>query len=328
MRPHQRLYVVLLFGLAACGEQGWNDKPDAGGPKQDTKPTDPFAPCTDLSKCCTAEQMVCTGDVEKGNSVCKCANLWDCSENPKKCEQPVSVPPGGGDWVCTWTEMVYTCEGKPPQTPGGGAWVCQYDVAGGKWICTTKPPNPTNVPEGAGIWQCTVDKETQKIVCERDKPKPKTETNCADGIDNDGDGLVDCIDPDCPPCKPVCPPGKECCDGIDNNGDGKIDEGNVCGTVGTGPCPPGAYQSCDCYCGVHRRCQTDGTWGPCKVDGSCKLATITSHSQCTSSQYCDYGQCVSSYGSSGGQCKHHNDCPVGLVCDLGQCITDSYTPCP
>jgi hypothetical protein len=27
-----------------------------------------------------------------------------------------------------------------------------------------------------------------------------TEVNCNDGIDNDGDGLVDCQDPDCPSC--------------------------------------------------------------------------------------------------------------------------------
>ena len=46
--------------------------------------------------------------------------------------------------------------------------------------------------------------------------------NCNDGIDNDGDGLVDCNDPDC-----VFPPtieqGCNCEDGIDNDSDGKID---------------------------------------------------------------------------------------------------------
>ena len=46
--------------------------------------------------------------------------------------------------------------------------------------------------------------------------------NCNDGIDNDGDGLIDCNDPDC-----VFPPtieqGCNCEDGIDNDSDGKID---------------------------------------------------------------------------------------------------------
>ncbi|PHN08383.1 M43 family zinc metalloprotease [Flavilitoribacter nigricans] len=47
---------------------------------------------------------------------------------------------------------------------------------------------------------------------------------CNDGLDNDGDGLVDCDDPDCdtdPFCQPVEP--EICDDGIDNDGDGLID---------------------------------------------------------------------------------------------------------
>ncbi len=50
------------------------------------------------------------------------------------------------------------------------------------------------------------------------------ETNCTDGIDNDGDGLVDCSDSDCtadPACQPV--PVENCTDGIDNDGDGLVD---------------------------------------------------------------------------------------------------------
>lgn len=55
---------------------------------------------------------------------------------------------------------------------------------------------------------------------------------CNDGIDNDGDGLIDCADPDCahdPACVQVCVPtgvegkGRTCSDGIDNDCDGLID---------------------------------------------------------------------------------------------------------
>ncbi|MGR3310440.1 MAG: SBBP repeat-containing protein, partial [Candidatus Brocadiales bacterium] len=42
--------------------------------------------------------------------------------------------------------------------------------------------------------------------------------NCTNGLDDDGDGLVDCNDTDCPPCTP-----EACNDGIDNDGDGLVD---------------------------------------------------------------------------------------------------------
>ncbi|MCA9521539.1 MAG: hypothetical protein KC609_11225 [Myxococcales bacterium] len=49
--------------------------------------------------------------------------------------------------------------------------------------------------------------------------KPETGPYCNDGIDNDGDGLIDAEDPDCQ--HPETWP--QCSDGIDNDGDGKID---------------------------------------------------------------------------------------------------------
>ena len=45
---------------------------------------------------------------------------------------------------------------------------------------------------------------------------------CNDGIDNDGDGLIDCNDPDCQ-FPPAIELGCNCADGVDNDGDGKID---------------------------------------------------------------------------------------------------------
>jgi hypothetical protein len=176
-----------------------------------------------------------------------------------------------------------------------------------------------------------------------------TEDNCGDGVDNDADGAVDCSDTDCT-CTEVCgngidddrdgltdwsdsdcgcAPGAECCDGIDNDGDGGIDEGNVCEAVGE-PCPPGAFQACDCYCGVHRRCRADGTWGPCLVDSSCSPAGVTSQDVCFAmGLYCDFGMCTGGWGL-GGMCVRHTDCPGDQICDLGYCIVDPYAPwmCP
>ncbi|MEW6585030.1 MAG: hypothetical protein AB1442_05390 [Nitrospirota bacterium] len=51
------------------------------------------------------------------------------------------------------------------------------------------------------------------------------ETNCSDGIDDDGDGAIDCADSDCaadPLCQPVATE-TNCSDGIDDDGDGLID---------------------------------------------------------------------------------------------------------
>jgi hypothetical protein len=46
-----------------------------------------------------------------------------------------------------------------------------------------------------------------------------SDADCVDGLDNDGDGLVDTDDPDCP----VAPPPGTCEDGADNDGDGPAD---------------------------------------------------------------------------------------------------------
>lgn len=51
--------------------------------------------------------------------------------------------------------------------------------------------------------------------CETECP----EAQCSDGVDNDEDGLVDCEDAD---CESMCPEAL-CDDGLDNDGDGAID---------------------------------------------------------------------------------------------------------
>ncbi|MEQ9442577.1 MAG: gliding motility-associated C-terminal domain-containing protein [Cyclobacteriaceae bacterium] len=47
--------------------------------------------------------------------------------------------------------------------------------------------------------------------------------NCANGIDDDGDGLIDCFDDDCKSSTLCQNRETDCNDGIDNNGDGRID---------------------------------------------------------------------------------------------------------
>ena len=55
-------------------------------------------------------------------------------------------------------------------------------------------------------------------------PLPETEDNCGDEVDNDGDGVADCLDPDCagiPPCLVKEP--EDCGNGIDDDQDGAVD---------------------------------------------------------------------------------------------------------
>ncbi|MEL6344480.1 MAG: hypothetical protein AAFV53_15285 [Myxococcota bacterium] len=50
-----------------------------------------------------------------------------------------------------------------------------------------------------------------------DSATPRVERDCDDGLDGDGDGLVDCRDPDC-----VCEED-DCADGVDEDLDGQVD---------------------------------------------------------------------------------------------------------
>ena len=54
---------------------------------------------------------------------------------------------------------------------------------------------------------------------------PTTETSCTNGIDDDGDGLTDCSDPDCASDPACVGPTTEtsCTDGVDNDSDGQLD---------------------------------------------------------------------------------------------------------
>ncbi len=61
---------------------------------------------------------------------------------------------------------------------------------------------------------------------------------CDDQVDDDGDGLTDCADPDCF-AHPLCLPESLCHDDLDNDGDGHRDCADF-DCVGTAACGPGA----------------------------------------------------------------------------------------
>ena len=52
---------------------------------------------------------------------------------------------------------------------------------------------------------------------------PAQETDCSNLVDDDGDGDIDCFDPDCAADPTQCGPESVCDDGFDNDADGAID---------------------------------------------------------------------------------------------------------
>jgi hypothetical protein len=174
---------------------------------------------------------------------------------------------------------------------------------------------------------------------------------CNDGIDNDGDGLADCLDPDCDerPCGPYdqiciaftcdCPFGhvELCDDGVDNDCDGLVDcedpdcDGQPCGPNGL-VC---AGSTCACPSMVEI-CDDN-------IDNDCDGLIDCMDPDCEgfvcgpSGQVCQAGNCVCP-GSveicDDGidndcdgliDCEDVAGCPSGTACGPGQACTPIHT---
>ena len=126
---------------------------------------------------------------------------------------------------------------------------------------------------------------------------------CDDGVDNGGDGMVDCFDePDCPPC---C--GDEVCgDGLDNNCDGSVDEfcDDPCVGWEMGPivCRDGVDNDCDgrvdcrdlqClpFCCTIEQC-TDGEDNDCDGEIDCDDTDCCADPTCDGNPICGLICCV------------------------------------
>jgi len=71
--------------------------------------------------------------------------------------------------------------------------------------------------------RCTIETCTGNVCGhQHDSKCDLTPENCSDGIDNDGDGKIDCADSDCANA-PECRPREICGNCIDDDGDGLVD---------------------------------------------------------------------------------------------------------
>ena len=84
------------------------------------------------------------------------------------------------------------CLSSPPAVLISCAYTTQDCISAGYDTCVATIPANTN----AHVADCTTDPYQTKICCKA-QCSVSTETNCADGVDNDCDGATDCADSDC-----------------------------------------------------------------------------------------------------------------------------------
>lgn len=152
-----------------------------------------------------------------------------------------NVDPVSGD-LHGWADIVNL---------GPSGWIslnCSDMNAG----CSTFKVNAdlsTGVVTGFG-WNGNVDGSGLGYIDFSPSSVMRREFNCSDGVDNDGDGLIDCADPDCAgKAGPFCTCGAEsaaagtCTDGCDNNGNGLTDCADP-GCKGIDPACPATETAC------------------------------------------------------------------------------------
>ena len=87
--------------------------------------------------------------------------------------------------------------------------------------CGEPKPDDTAPPEGDTDTDADADTDADTDADSDADTDVTTETDCGDGLDDDGDGLVDCEDGDCAG-DPLCEEA-DCDDGLDNDADGLTD---------------------------------------------------------------------------------------------------------
>ena len=121
---------------------------------------------------------------------------------------------------------LFNCLGPGGTGPGGRAGIGQRVVVSLNYNLPLISPIISAFAPG-GLPIRTVAARTIASYGEAYVPPPGggggTEISCSDGLDNDGDGLVDCADPDCA-SNPACQTSPEICtNGQDDDGDGLVD---------------------------------------------------------------------------------------------------------
>jgi hypothetical protein len=185
----------------------------------------------------------------------------------------------------------------------------------------------------------------------------KTETHCADGLDNDGDLAIDCADLDCAAASCgagcTCTAGKKaetlCSNNLDDDGDGATDcqdsdcAGASCGTGCTCTnllkretlCGDGADNDGDtkidcadsdcvgagteiCNDGLDNTCDKAIDCADTKCSGSAQCSNVQDGAACSASSQCAGGLCITEAG---------NGYPNGMCANATNCTLGTNAGC-
>jgi alpha-tubulin suppressor-like RCC1 family protein len=169
------------------------------------------------------------------SSACLCASGWGDCDGSAQCQMGLVCPtqPNGAKFGMNAASQVCI----PAHCTNGrfdpGSSEIQRDCGGPCGTCETSCTNGVD-DDGDGLADC-LDPEC---------PPCPGETSCTNGVDDEGDGLVDCLDPECP----RCPAEASCTNGLDDDGDGLVDcrdsECPSCPTPAIGALSVGGSHAC------------------------------------------------------------------------------------
>ncbi len=159
---------------------------------------------------------------------------------------------------------------------------------------------------------------------------------CANGVDDDGNGMTDCDDPGCD-ASGVCESTMlACTNGVDDDGDGLTDceeracrEGRYCDSFVT-DCT--VYPQSGCPAGMGCYVSSRGgtvTETRCRSAGAGRLGSRCTFTEIEALTVSDAHPCAAGYacnassdvGLCGAYCRTEADCPTGGLCGNGACTT-------